>query len=75
MSFDNLNEKDWNMVRYDWEYPIYKRPPQKTIHNGLLVESFFHPIEDELINKIRRFKRGLILGCVAWLTNEKIAIF
>lgn len=76
MPFENLNEKDWINSRdeswYDEEYPIYERPPQKTISNGLLVESFFHPIEDELINKIRRFKRGLIIGCVAWLTNEKI---
>ena len=36
------------------------------------VDIYFRNIEDALLKKIRDYKDGIVFGCVAWLTNERI---
>ena len=37
-----------------------------------LIEAYFDDLEGNLIEKILQHKEGIIFGCVAWLTSEKI---
>ncbi|MBI1227462.1 MAG: hypothetical protein GC192_19680 [Bacteroidetes bacterium] len=37
-----------------------------------LVEVYFKEVENEIVKKIQEYEDGAIVGCVAWLTSERI---
>jgi hypothetical protein len=45
-----------------------------TLSDGLVLESVFKDLDKRLIQLIHEFKDGVIVGCVAWLTHEKILL-
>lgn len=65
----NFNLNDWSIYAEDDFLPSQKFIPTTKSVDGS-VELYFRDIEDTIVRKIMSYP--IVLGCVAWLTNEKI---
>ena len=65
---EDLNKLRWK--EYDGNHPNELDRISKSINTGgILVESHFKDIRNKLISKIKKYNKGIIFGCVAWLTD------
>jgi hypothetical protein len=62
----NLND----LVIRNHEYPVERLYDYTTMSRDATVYVYFRDIEFQLLNRIQ--EADLVVGCVAWLTNEKV---
>lgn len=65
---ENLNNTIIPDDHYNYESPVVLKDFGVT--DSAKVEVCFRDIEARLVNKINQYK--CVVGCVAWLTNERI---